>query len=59
MNGIKKSLKHINGRLFLSLLIMGLCPTLYTTLRTFFLEQLPGEWAYSIAGQLSFVSLQK
>ena len=59
MEGIKKSLKHINVRLFLSLLIMGLCPTLYTTLRTFFLEQLPGEWAYSIAGQLSFVSLQK
>ena len=36
---------------------MGLCPTLYTTLRTFFLGQLPGEWSYSIAGQLSWINL--
>ena len=57
MEKIKKSLKSINGRLFLALLVMGLCPTLYTTLRTFFLGQLPGEWSYSIAGQLSWVNL--
>jgi hypothetical protein len=36
---------------------MGLCPTVYTTLRTFFLGQLPGDWAFSIAGQLSWVNL--
>lgn len=30
---------------------------IYTTLRTFFLGQLPGEWSYSIAGQLSWVNL--
>ena len=40
MDRIKRSLKNINGRLFLALLVMGLCPTLYTTLRTFFLGQL-------------------
>ena len=57
MERIKKSLRNINGRLFLALLIMGLCPTLYTTLRTFFLGQLPGDWSYSIAGQLSWVNL--
>ena len=57
MNKILKSLKNINGRMLLALLIMGLCPTLYTTLRTFFLGQLPGEWSYSIAGQLSWVNL--
>ncbi|WP_295093561.1 MATE family efflux transporter, partial [Ruminococcus sp.] len=57
MDRIKRSLKNINGRLFLALLIMGLCPTLYTTLRTFFLGQLPGDWSYSIAGQLSWVNL--
>ena len=57
MKRIKRSLKNINGRLFLALLVMGLCPTLYTTLRTFFLGQLPGEWSYSIAGQLSWVNL--
>lgn len=57
MDRIKRSLKNINGRLFLALLVMGLCPTLYTTLRTFFLGQLPGDWSYSIAGQLSWVNL--
>lgn len=57
MNRIMRSLKNINGRMFLALIIMGLCPTLYTTLRTFFLGQLPGEWSYSIAGQLSWVNL--
>ena len=54
---IGRSLKNINWRLFTALLIMGLCPTVYTTVRTFFLGQLPGDWAYSIAGQLSWVSL--
>ena len=57
MDRIKRSLKNINGRLFLALLFMGLCPTLYTTLRTFFLGHLPGDWSYSIAGQLSWVNL--
>ena len=51
------ALANIDWRLFAALLLMGLCPTIYTTLRTFFLGQLPGEYAYSIAGQLSWVSL--
>ena len=54
---IINSLKKIDKKLFLALLIMGLCPTLYTTLRTFFLGQFPGEWSYSIAGQLSWINL--
>lgn len=57
MQRLSKSLRHINWRLFAALLVMGLCPTVYTTVRTFFLGQLPGEWAYSIAGQLSWVNL--
>ena len=36
---------------------MGLCPTIYTTLRVFWLGELPGEWSFSIAGQLSWVNL--
>ena len=52
-----RSLKHINIRLFLALLVLGLCPTIYTTVRTFFLGQLPDAWAYSVAGQLSWVNL--
>lgn len=54
---IANSLKKIDHRLFIALLLMGLCPTLYTTLRVFFLGQLPGEWSYSIAGQLSWINL--
>jgi len=54
---IKKSLGRINYKLYLALLVLGLCPTIYTTVRVFFLGQLPSEWSYSIAGQLSWVNL--
>ena len=57
MQRIIKSLKNVNMRLFASLLVLGLCPTIYTTMRVFFIGQLPGEWSYSIAGQLSWVNL--
>lgn len=57
MPKIAKSLKNLNWKLFASLLVMGLCPTIYTTLRVFFLGQLPGDWAFSIAGQLSWINL--
>ena len=57
INKIKTSLSKINYKLFLALLILGLAPTIYTTLRVFFLGQLPGEWSFSIAGQLSWVNL--
>ena len=54
---LKLSLKNINYKLFIALLVMGLCPTIYTTLRVFWLGELPGEWSFSIAGQLSWVNL--
>jgi len=40
MYKIYKSLKNINWKLFLSLLVMGLIPTIYTTVRVFFIGQL-------------------
>ena len=49
---IKLSFSRINHKLFIALLVLGLAPTVYTTVRVFFLGQLPGEWAFSIAGQL-------
>ena len=52
-----KSLRKINIRLYIALLFMGFCPTIYTTIRTFFIGQWPGEYAYSIAGQLTWVNL--
>ena len=54
---LKLSLGRINYKLFTALLVLGLAPTVYTTVRVFFLGQLPGEWSFSIAGQLSWVNL--
>ena len=54
---MKRSISKINFRLYFALLLLGLCPTVYTTVRIFFLGQLPSEWAYSIAGQLGWVNL--
>lgn len=54
---VKNSFKKINYKLFLALLVLGLVPTIYTTVRVFFLGQLPGEYSFSIAGQLSWVNL--
>lgn len=57
INKIITSFKNINHKLFISLLVMGLVPTIYTTLRVFWLGNLPGDWSYSIAGQLSWINL--
>ena len=53
----KLSLSTINYRLYFALFVLGLAPTLYTTVRVFFLGSLPGEYSFSIAGQLSWVNL--
>jgi len=57
LQAVKKSVRNINGRLFLALLALGFCPTVYTTARVFFLGRLPGDQSFSIAGQLSWVNL--
>lgn len=54
---IKQSLLKIDYRMFVALLVFGLIPTLYTTFRIFLIGQLPGEWSFSIAGQLQWVNL--
>ena len=54
---LKVSLRSINHKLLVALIVSGFCPAVYTTVRTFFLGQMPGEWSYSIAGQLSWVNL--
>lgn len=50
LSKIIKSYNNINHKLLFSLLIMGLVPTIYTTLRVFWLGNLPSEYSYSIAG---------
>ena len=54
---LRLSLRNVNYKLYFALLILGFAPTVYNTVRLFFLGQLPGEWSYSIAGQLSWVNL--
>lgn len=54
---IKRSLLLIDYKLIISLMLVQLATTLYTTLRVFFLGQLPGEYSFSIAGQLTWINL--
>jgi len=52
-----KALKRFDHRLFVAILITGLLPTIYTTVRFNFLGNLPGDWGYNIASQLQYVNL--
>jgi hypothetical protein len=54
---VRDSLRSINYRLFAALLVMGLIPIVYTTVRIFFLGQMPDSYAFSIASQLQWVNL--
>ena len=36
---------------------MGLIPTIYTTVRIHFLGNMPSDWGFNIASQLSWVNL--
>ena len=53
----KLSLSNINYKLYFALLVLGLVPTVYTTVRVFFIGSLPGDYSFSIAGQLSWINL--
>lgn len=48
---------NIDFGLYASLVTLGLLPAIYTAVRTNFLGHLPSGYAYSIAGQLSWVNL--
>lgn len=54
---MKLSMKSIDYKLFSTLLVMGLLPTIYTTVRIFFLGDMPSDWGFNIASQLSWVNL--
>lgn len=57
INKIAISLKKIDYRMFAALLVFGIVPTLYTTVRIFLLGQLPNSYSFSIAGQLQWVNV--
>lgn len=52
-----KHLKRFDSRLFVALLITGLLPVLYVTVRFNFLGNLPSDWGYNIASQLQYIHL--
>jgi len=54
---LKVSLKSINYKLFFALLFTGLLPTIYTTVRIFFIGQMPSDSGYSIASQMQWVNV--
>jgi len=57
MKNIIRALKTVNYRLWLAILLMMLLPTVYQTVRIYFLGDMPGDWGYNIASQLSWVNL--
>jgi Na+-driven multidrug efflux pump len=52
-----KSLKVINYRLYLSIVLMMLFPTVYKTVRIYFLGAMPDDWGINIASQLAWADL--
>ena len=57
IRNLHSSIKAVNLKLYRTLLLISLIPAVYTSLRIYFIGQLPNEWAYSIAGQLTWISL--
>jgi len=51
------SLKTVNYRLYFALIFTGFFPTLYTTVRIFYLGDMPGDWGFNIASQMAWVGL--
>lgn len=57
MKKILNAFKQIDYRLFVTLLLFGFLPTVYTTVRIFFLGDIPTDWGVNIASQLSWVNI--
>jgi len=57
MNKIVAALNTVNYRLYFALILTGLLPTLYLTVRIFYLGAMPGDWGFNIASQMAWVGL--
>lgn len=57
MNQLIISIKGINFKLFWSLMILAIMPTIYLTVRVNFLGDLPDDWGFNIASQLAWIHL--
>ena len=54
---IVTALQTVNYRLYFALIFTGFLPTLYTTVRIFYLGDIPGDWGFNIASQMAWVGL--
>ncbi|TFG16518.1 MAG: hypothetical protein EU530_11740, partial [Promethearchaeota archaeon] len=52
-----QDLKTIPWKLYISLLLTNVLPTIYITVRIYFLGDLPTDWGFNIASQLVWISL--
>ena len=56
-SNLRHSLACIDFRLLGVLMVMGILPTLYRTVRIYFLGDMPGDWGYNIASQLTWLNV--
>ena len=52
-----KSFGRFNWKLYLALLLTAVLPTIYTTVRIYYLGDLPNDWGFNIASQLAWINL--
>ncbi|MBU4692378.1 hypothetical protein KQ875_02060 [Mycoplasma zalophi] len=53
----RRTFENINIKMFFALLFFGLLPTIYNTVRIYWLGQIPDTWAFSIAAQMQWINL--
>lgn len=57
MKRIIDALKTVNYKLWIAILTLMILPSIYLTVRIYFLGQMPNEWGVNIASQLQYVNL--
>lgn len=56
-NVLAESFKGFSFRLYGTLILISLLPVVYSTVRIYFLGNLPGDWGFNIASQLAWVNI--
>ena len=57
MMTFKKNFLNFNWKLFISLIFISIIPTIYTTIRIYFLGEFDDPYTYSIAAQISWLNI--
>jgi len=57
MKRVIDALKTVNFKLWIAILSLMILPSVYLTVRIYFLGQMPNEWGVNIASQLQYVNL--